>query len=94
MNTWLWSVRRDSHDERFSGFQGGFMGWFLIKRFNFFVSVVMKKAYGDQTKLTKSIHSHYINAIKTPLDRNGCAVFPMSVSFFSGKEQTFTGFLH
>lgn len=79
MNTWLWPVQGDPHYERFSGFMGGFVGQFLIKRFNFFVRVVMKKAYGDRSKLTKSIHSHYIKALDTPQDRKGCAVFPKRI---------------
>ncbi len=79
MNTWLWPVRGDLHYERFSGFMGGFVGQFLIKRFNFFARFVMKKAYGDRSKLTKSIHNHYIKALDSPKDRKGCAVFPKRI---------------
>jgi len=79
MNTWMWSVKGDPHFERFSGFMGGFLGRFLIKRLNFFARVVLKQAYGDKSKLTKNIHSHYINAIKLPNDRKGCWTFPKRI---------------
>ncbi len=79
MNTWMWSAKGDPHFEKFSGFAGGPIGRFLIKRFNFFVRVVMKQAYGDKSKLTKHIHSHYLNALKIPDDRKGCWTFPKQI---------------
>ncbi len=79
MNSWCWPVKGDPHYERFSGFMGGRIGRFLIKRFNFFARVVMKKAYGDRTKLTPSIHSHYLNPLNTPQAREGCTVFPKQI---------------
>jgi haloalkane dehalogenase len=79
MNTWMWSMKGDPHYEKFSGFMGGPVGRFLIKRFNFFVRVVMKQAYGDKSKLTKHIHSQYLNALKTPDDRKGCWTLPKQI---------------
>ena len=79
MNTWCWSVKGDPHFERFSGFMGSALGRFLIKRFNFFARVVLKQAFGDKSKLTPSIHAHYLNALKSPQDRKGCYVFPKSI---------------
>jgi len=79
MNTWMWSAKGDPHFEKFSGFMGSAVGRFLIKRFNFFVRVVMKQAYGDKSKLTKRIHSHYLNALKAPNDRKGCWTFPKQI---------------
>lgn len=79
MNSWCWPVKGDPHYERFSGFMGGRIGRLLIKRFNFFVRVIMKKAYGDPAKLTPAIHSHYLNALGTPQDRKGCTVLPKQI---------------
>ena len=52
LNSWCWSVKGDKHFEKFSGFMGGLVGRFLIKQFNFFVKVVVKKAYYNKHKLT------------------------------------------
>jgi haloalkane dehalogenase len=79
MNTWMWSVKGDPHYERFSGFMGGAIGRFLIKRFNFFVRGVMKKAMGDKSKLPKSVHQHYFKALDNPAERKGCWVFPKQI---------------
>ncbi len=40
-NTWAWPVNGDPHFERFSRFMGGPVGGFLIRRFNFFVNVLL-----------------------------------------------------
>ncbi len=79
MNTWMWSVKGDPHFERFSKFIGGAFGRFLIKRFNFFVRIVMKMVIGDKSKLPKSIHRHYIKPLKYPGERKGCFVFPKQI---------------
>ncbi|MGD9216145.1 MAG: alpha/beta fold hydrolase [Desulfobacteraceae bacterium] len=79
MNTWMWSVAGDLHYERFSGFMGGPTGRFLIKRFNFFVRVVMKQAMGDKSNLPKSVHRHYLEALREPNTRKGCWVFPKQI---------------
>ena len=79
MNTWMWSAKGDPHYEKFSGFMGGTVGRFLIRRFNFFARIVMKKAYGDKSKLTKEIHSHYTTPLNTPGKRKGSWVFPKEI---------------
>ncbi|UCG70057.1 MAG: alpha/beta fold hydrolase [Thermoplasmata archaeon] len=79
MNTWMWSIKGDSHFERFSKFLGGRFGRFLIMRLNFFVRVVMKLIIGDRSKLPKSIHRHYIMPLKNPKERIGCWVFPKEI---------------
>ncbi len=79
MNTWMWSVKGDPYYEKFSGFMGGAVGRFLIKRFNFFVRVVMKQAMGDKSKLPKSVHQHYFRALEKPDDRKGCWTFPKQI---------------
>ncbi|KAF0144208.1 MAG: haloalkane dehalogenase [Nitrospirae bacterium] len=79
MNTWMWSVKGDPYYERFSKFMGGPIGRFLIKRFNFFVRVIMKKAMGDPAKLTASVHQHYFRALEKPEERKGCWTFPKRI---------------
>lgn len=79
MNTWMWPVNRDPYYIGFSSFMGGPVGRFLIRRFNFFASVVVKKAYGDPSRLTDDIHRHYLAPLATPEDREGSAVFPKQI---------------
>lgn len=79
MNTWMWSVKGDPYYERFSKFMGGPIGRFLIKRFNFFVRVIMKKAMGDPAKLTAPVHRHYFKALERPEERKGCWTFPKRI---------------
>jgi len=79
MNTWMWSVKGDPHYERFSKFMGGPIGRFLIKHFNFFVRVVMKKAMGDPSRLSAPVHQHYLKALERPEERKGCWTFPQRI---------------
>jgi haloalkane dehalogenase len=79
MNTWMWSVKGDPYYERFSKFMGGPIGKFLIKRFNFFVRVVMKKAMGDPSRLSAPVHQHYFKALERPEERKGCWTFPKRI---------------
>jgi len=72
MNTWMWPVNRDWYYIAFSGFTGGPIGRFLIKRFNFFTRVIMRQAYGDKTKLTEHIHRHYLKPLEVSEERKGC----------------------
>jgi haloalkane dehalogenase len=79
MNTWMWSVQGDPHFERFSGFMGGVVGRFLIRRFNFFVRVVMKQAMGDPARLPAPVHRHYLQPLAEPGERKGCWTFPKRI---------------
>jgi haloalkane dehalogenase len=76
-NTWMWPVKGDFHYEMFSGFMGGVIGRALIKRYNFFVKVLMKKMF--RAELDPSVHRHYIEPLKKPRDRKGCWVFPKQI---------------
>jgi pimeloyl-ACP methyl ester carboxylesterase len=75
-NTWMWSVRSDWYYQVFSRFMGGFIGRWLIRRFNFFAQNIMKTAYGDKSKLSPQIHRHYLMALSEPAERKGCWFFP------------------
>ncbi|MEZ4518701.1 MAG: alpha/beta fold hydrolase [Chloroflexota bacterium] len=83
-NTWLWSVSNDWYYQAFSRFMGGLIGRWLIRRFNFFVKVVMPMAYGDKARLTPEIHRHYLMALSVPAERKGCWVFPGQIIGSSG----------
>jgi haloalkane dehalogenase len=79
MNTWLWPSDDDWYYRAFSGLMGGPIGRFLIKRFNFFVNVVMKMAMGDKSKLSRPVHQHYVQPLANPADRKGCWVLPKEI---------------
>jgi len=76
-NTWMWSVKGIFHFEMFSGFMGGFIGRTLIKRYNFFVKVLMKKMF--RAEIAPSVHQQYIEPLKKPMDRKGCWIFPKQI---------------
>lgn len=79
MNTWMWSVENDPYYKKFSGMMGGGFGRFMIKNFNIFGKMVVKKAVGDKKKLSKHIHKHYYKHLETKKDRKGCYVFPKQI---------------
>ena len=76
MTTWMWPVDEDRYYVAFSKIMGGRLGRFLIRRFNLFARVVMKRSYGDRRRLTPEIHEHYLRALGTPGERVGCATLP------------------
>ena len=39
----------------------------------------MKQAMGDKANLPKSVHRHYLDALKEPNSRKGCWVFPKQI---------------
>jgi haloalkane dehalogenase len=78
-NTWMWSVHDDWYYRIFSGMMGGPIGRFLIRRYNFFARVIVKKVFGDKTKLTSEIHRQYAAPLDTPEKRKGSYVFPKEI---------------
>ena len=76
-NTWMWSVKGVFHYEMFSRLMGGFIGRVLIKRYNFFVKILMKRMF--RSNISPNIHQHYINPLRNPADRKGCWVFPKQI---------------
>lgn len=79
MNTWAWPVNRDWYYIAFSGFMGGPVGRWLIRRYNFFARSVMRQAFGDKRKLTPAAHEHYLRALPTAEARKGSYVFPRQI---------------
>lgn len=76
-NTWMWSVKGVFHYEMFSRFMGGIIGRILIRKYNFFVKVLMKKMF--RTEIAPHVHQHYIEPLIKPEDRKGCWVFPKQI---------------
>lgn len=79
MNTWAWPVNRDPHYVMFSAFMGGPIGRALIRKRNFFAGTMMRTMFGDQSKLDRAAHEHYLRALPTAETRKGCYVFPKQI---------------
>ena len=74
-NTWMWSAKNDPYYRKFSGFVGGPMGRFLIKHFNFFGKVIIKKCIVDNKNFNPGLYKH----LETKKDRKGCWTFPKQI---------------
>lgn len=78
-NTWMWSAKNDWYYQAFSGFVGGAIGRWLIRKYNFFASAVLKSIYGNKSKLTPEIHKHFLMPLDKPEERKGNMVFPKQI---------------
>ena len=78
-NTWMWSVDKDWYFRAFSGFVGGPLGRFLIRKRNFFAKDILGSTYGDKTKLTAEVHRHYLMPLENSLERKGNWTFPKEI---------------
>lgn len=74
-NTWMWSAKNDTYYRMFSGFVGGIIGRFLIKNYNFFGKVIIKKCIVDKKHFDPTIYRH----LETKNDRKGCWTFPKQI---------------
>ena len=77
-NTWAWPVGGDRHFTRFSGFFGGPLGRFLIRRFNLFVRALIPRGH-TQTRLSKGETAHYRRPFPTPDSRTPTSILPMEI---------------
>lgn len=78
-NSWLWSVEKDRYYRAFSGIVGGPVGRFLIRKFNFFATTIVRRVFGDKSKLTPEIERHIISPLADPEERKGSWVFPKRI---------------
>lgn len=76
-NTWMWPVRDDLRYQAFSRLMGGPVGRILIKRLNFFVTVLTRRMF--RAELSPSAYRHYVEPLRRPQDRKGCWVFPREI---------------
>ena len=83
-NTWCWPVDDDWYYRAFSGFMGGPLGRFLIRRYNFFARAVVRAVFGDKRKLTPELRRHFTAPLATPEERKGSWVFPGQIVGASG----------
>ena len=74
-NTWMWSAKDDPYYRKFSGFVGGPVGRLLIKHFNFFGKVIIKKCIVDKKNFNPGLYKH----LETKNDRKGCWTFPKQI---------------
>lgn len=58
-NTWMWSLKSDSHYSGPAKTINSWLGRFLYLRLNGPVNIIMPAAFGDRKKLTKEVHRHY-----------------------------------
>ena len=79
-NSWMWSTNDDWYYRLFSGFVGGTIGRWLIRRHNLFARTILKATFGDRGKLTPEIHRHFIQPLSRPEERKGSWVFPRQIT--------------
>ena len=58
---------------------GEAFGRFMIKHFNIFGKVLVKKVIGDKKNLDKKTHQHYYKHLASKADRKGCYTFPKQI---------------
>jgi pimeloyl-ACP methyl ester carboxylesterase len=58
-NTWLWETKNDKDAQKIDKILHSKLGNFLYLNTNFSPSVLLKKAFYDKKRLSKSTHKHY-----------------------------------
>lgn len=58
-NTWLWETKQDPAIQKVDKILNSGMGRFLYLHLNFSPKVLLKKAFFDRKKLSRTIHRHY-----------------------------------
>lgn len=71
LNTWMWTQADDPKVARLSRLVAGPLGRFLYRWLNFSPRVLLKMAFADKSKLTSSIHRHYLKPFSTRSERLG-----------------------
>jgi haloalkane dehalogenase len=75
MNTFMWSLAGDRQFDLPGKLFNNAFGRFAYKNLNFSPRVMVRSAWGDKKKLTKTIHRHYIQPLSSPSERQGTWVF-------------------
>lgn len=79
-NTWLWSVKNDWYYQMFSKMMGGFVGRWLIQRFNFFVNGVLPMIFVDKKRFRTELKPYFQAPLAIPEERKGCWTFPWEIT--------------
>lgn len=59
-NSWLWATDTDPKAKKIDRMVNSTLGKLLYTRVNFSPRVLLKQGFHDKTKLSKSVHQHYI----------------------------------
>ncbi len=59
-NTWMWSNQDDGQKVKLAKVLGGAIGKFLYRYVNFSPKFLLKMAFHDKSKLTPTLHAHYL----------------------------------
>jgi haloalkane dehalogenase len=70
-NTWLWETRSNPEAQKVNRILIGWLGRFLYLYMNFSVRVLLRKAFYNPKKLTKTTHLHYIKPFPNKESRYG-----------------------
>ena len=73
-NTWLWSRADDPATVRASRLLGGSLGRFLYTRFNLSPRVLLPALFAERSKLTRTVHHHYLRPFPDARSRYALAV--------------------
>lgn len=68
-NGWMWRVDTDKHYSAPAKMMDSWLGKLLYKRFNFPVTVITPKAFGNRKLLTPEVHRHYKMALPDAASR-------------------------
>lgn len=74
-NTWMWSLKDDSHYSGPAKVMNSWLGKFFYLQLNFPVNVIMPSAFGDRRKLTKRVHQHYKLSAGSSKERHALYAF-------------------
>lgn len=70
-NTWLWETKNDKDAQKIDKILHSKLGNFIYLNTNFSPKVLLKKAFFNKKKLTKSIHQQYIKPFPNKMSRHG-----------------------
>jgi haloalkane dehalogenase len=78
-NSWCWPVDDEWYYRLFSGFVGGPVGRWLVRKHNVFARTLVPRLYGDKRRLTPEIHRHITAHLADSGQREGCWIFARSI---------------
>jgi haloalkane dehalogenase len=72
MNTWMWSSTDDARRELAARGLASPVYELLDERFNFTARAFIPQAMGDEVRMTRDVHRHYVAPLREREDRRGC----------------------
>jgi haloalkane dehalogenase len=83
-NTWLWSLKNDSHYSRPAKTINSWLGRLLYLRLNAPVNIITPAAFGNRKKLTQEIHRHY--KMPVPDANSRIALYAIALELMNSSE--------